>query len=449
MSLPRGVVTPIAHLFRTFSSRSAHSSPNNHKTLHIFLGAIASSIKRLDLSRDPRKTLHRVSQHRFTLANTLPLSFMLLCAIYSLYIMTTPPFPLKLGIPLAYIAAVLLPITSQFVWPATPIFTWLITYFSARFIPSSQRPAIHVALLPALESVLYGANISDLQTRYTNALLDVLAWVPYGVLHFTLPFVVAVILWSMGPRGAVQFWGLAFGWMNVLGVVCQLLFPAAPPWYEIIHGLTPANYTMAGSPGGLMRIDRVFHSSGYTNAFGSAPLVFGAFPSLHSGSAVMEALFLSHFFPSLKAFYWGYVGILWWATMYLSHHYLIDLTGGACLSVLVFYLCMPEGFKDVDQIQWDKVEGDGYEMIGGPVIGTGPDVDLDEEIRKLEQGGEENVADEESRIEASGSGNSNEGNENGNTKQPRSKPVLNKQRSVIWGETKALGESVQAQRDSA
>lgn len=74
--------------------------------------------------------------------------------------------------------------------------------------------------------------------------------------------------------------------------------------------------------------------------------------------------------------------------MYLSHHYLIDLVGGACLSVLVFYLCMPEGFKDVDQIQWEAVEGDGYEMIGGPRTGTGPEIDLDEEIRKLEEQGE-------------------------------------------------------------
>lgn len=221
MSAIRALTSPVTACFST--------SLSPHAAFHRFLHALSASIRRLDLSRDPRKTLDRLRQHRFTLANTLPRAFMLLCASYSLYIMTTPPFPLKLGIPIAYIAAVIFPITSQFVWPATPIFAWLITFFSARFIPSGRRPEIHVALLPALESVLYGANISDLQTRYTNAFLDVVAWLPYGVLHFTLPFVVAVILWSLGPRGAVQFWGLAFGWMNLLGVVCQLLFPAAAP----------------------------------------------------------------------------------------------------------------------------------------------------------------------------------------------------------------------------
>jgi hypothetical protein len=34
-----------------------------------------------------------------------------------------------------------------------------------------------------LESILYGANISDLLTRATNPFLDVLAWLPYGVIH--------------------------------------------------------------------------------------------------------------------------------------------------------------------------------------------------------------------------------------------------------------------------
>lgn len=57
---------------------------------------------------------------------------------------------------------------------------------------------------------------------------------------------------------------------------------------------------MAGSPGGLARIDTLFGGSGYTETFSAAPLVFGAFPSLHAGSATMEALFLSHFFPRFK-----------------------------------------------------------------------------------------------------------------------------------------------------
>lgn len=152
-----------------------------------------------------------------------------------------------------------------------------------------------------------------------------------------------------------------------------------------------------------MRIDKVFGTTTYTNAFSTAPLVFGAFPSLHSGCAVMEALFLAHFFPSGKIVYWGYVGLLWWSTMYLSHHYLIDLVGGACLSVAVFYATMPEQFKDSDEIEWKAGQGEeGYELVHDDV---GGDVDLDEEIRKLEESeGPRLARDEEEREDGQGQG---------------------------------------------
>jgi hypothetical protein len=136
---------------------------------------------------------------------------------------------MKLAIPTLWTTAVLLPITSQFFWPATPVLSWVILFFSARYIPADSRPAIHVALLPALESVLYGANISDLQTRFTHPLLDVIAWLPYGVIHFAFPVVVAILLWLFGPKGSVQYWGKAFGFMNMFGVWTQIALPCAAP----------------------------------------------------------------------------------------------------------------------------------------------------------------------------------------------------------------------------
>ena len=74
--------------------------------------------------------------------------------------------------------------------------------------------------------------------------------------------------------------------------------------------MIPADYAMGGSPGGLARIDALFGGTGYTNTFTNAPVPFGAFPSLHAGCATMEALFLSHFFPRGRPFYWIYVFVL-------------------------------------------------------------------------------------------------------------------------------------------
>ncbi len=117
--------------------------------------------------------------------------------------------------------------------------------------------------------------------------------------------------------------------MNLIGVGIQLTFPCSPPWYENKYGLAPANYSMHGSPAGLAAIDELFGIALYTPGFTASPMVFGAFPSLHAGSATMEALFMSHLFPKLTPIFVGYTLWLWWATMYLSHHYAVDLVGGS------------------------------------------------------------------------------------------------------------------------
>ena len=46
----------------------------------------------------------------------------------------------------------------------------------------------------------FGANILDLLARYTHPILDVIAWLPYGVGHFTVPFIVTIFLWLFRRR---------------------------------------------------------------------------------------------------------------------------------------------------------------------------------------------------------------------------------------------------------
>jgi hypothetical protein len=59
----------------------------------------------------------------------------------------------------------------------------------------------------------------------------------------------------------------------------------------------------------------------------------------------MEALFISHFFPQYAKVVWTYAAVLYWSTMYLTHHYLIDVVGGACLATAFFYLFLPDDLK--------------------------------------------------------------------------------------------------------
>ncbi|KAI8050125.1 uncharacterized protein B0P05DRAFT_575781 [Gilbertella persicaria] len=226
------------------------------------------------------------------------------------------------------ITSFFIPYIKRFTVPALPIFTWLTTFYACQFIPLDYRPDhIFVNLLPTLERILYGANLSEIISQHTHPVLDVLAWLPYGVIHFSFPFILSLLLFVYGPPGCLKIFGKAFGFMNLAGVLTQLLFPNASPWYEIIYGSAPADYSIPGEAGGLLRIDEILGLDLYGSTFGTSPLVFGAFPSLHSGCATIEMLFFAYLFPRMKPVAIFYVMWMWFSTMYLTHHYMIDLVG--------------------------------------------------------------------------------------------------------------------------
>lgn len=184
--------------------------------------------------------------------------------------------------------------------------------------------------------------------------------IPYGLIHFGGPFVTALVIFFFAPPGTVPVFARSFGYTNLIGVIIQLLFPTSPPWYENDHGMEPANYSMSGSPGGLARIDVILGLNLYSSNFSNAPLVFGAFPSLHSACAVVQVLFLSYVFPKVTPFLIGYALWIWWATMYLTHHYFIDLIAGAILSSIIFFVAKR---NFLPKMQNDKESRWAYDYI--------------------------------------------------------------------------------------
>lgn len=294
-----------------------------------------STLSDLSFETNLKISIQNFKRHTWTLNEICHYGF-LTSIIFFVFISFPASFLIKIPILCAFSVCFLIPLTSQFFVHALPIFTWLAFYFSAGKIPPSWRPAISVKILPAMETVLYGDNLSNVLATITNSTLDIIAWLPYGIIHFSSPFVVAIFIFLFAPPTSLRSFGFAFGYMNLLGVIIQILFPAAPPWYKNLYGLEPANYSMSGSPGGLGRIDAILGFDMYTTAFSNSPIIFGAFPSLHSACTVMDVLFLCWLFPKYRVVWWGWATWLWWSTMYLTHHYFIDLIGGAILTLLVF-----------------------------------------------------------------------------------------------------------------
>ncbi|SCV00211.1 LAMI_0G03598g1_1 [Lachancea mirantina] len=364
----------------------------------VFLSNRPAGVKiaNLETSLSPAVTIRRLKAYKPTLADCLHYGF-LSSILFFAFIMNPASWISKVAFYTFLGVLFIIPATSQFFFNALPILTWLSLYFTSSSFPAAMRPPISVQILPAIETILYGDNLSDILAASTNKPLDFLGLIPYGLFHFGAPFVVAIILFLCGPPTILRGYAFAFGYMNLVGVIMQNLFPAAPPWYKIIYGLNPANYTMKGSPGGLGRIDKYLGINLYTPLFTNSAVIFGALPSLHSGCATMEALFFSYVFPKLTPLFIFYVCWLWWSTMYLTHHYFVDLMAGSVLSYAIFqytkyhHLPLADGslfsrwsypeIKTFNIVQADPLGSNANDIESLPVpLVLGTDFELDDMV---------------------------------------------------------------------
>lgn len=150
--------------------------------------------------------------------------------ITAFFLIESPSLLPRILLSSLFVASFWIPYIRRFTVPALPIFTWLITFYACQFIPINYRPThIFVNLLPTLERILYGANLSEIISKHTHPVLDILTWFPYGILHFTFPFVFSTLMFVYGPPGSLSVFAKAFGYMNLAGVLTQLFFPNASP----------------------------------------------------------------------------------------------------------------------------------------------------------------------------------------------------------------------------
>lgn len=191
-------------------------------------------------------------------------------------------------------------------------------------------------------------NLEKLATHELTTPLDILAWTSYVILHLAAPIITACYLWLFAPAGVCGTFGLALGTQNILGVSTHLLFPTAPPWYYHKYGYQPGTYEMPGYAAGLTRVDIALGTHIHSKGFHKSPIVFGAFPSLHGAFVSLIFLFVVRYarwgFKKLSAgaLITGiYASWQWWATMYLDHHWRLDLLGGACYALVAYLIFLP------------------------------------------------------------------------------------------------------------
>jgi membrane-associated phospholipid phosphatase len=130
------------------------------------------------------------------------------------------------------------------------------------------------------------------------------------------------------PRAAV----MTYATFN-LGASIYWLLPTAPPWW-------PAAAEAGSLEGGAVvrRMMVEYGEDFWKDRWGSLYSVFGgnplaAMPSLHLATSLMAALLLAEIGPIAGGLGFAYTATLGFALVYLGEHYVVDLLGGAALTL--------------------------------------------------------------------------------------------------------------------
>jgi membrane-associated phospholipid phosphatase len=150
--------------------------------------------------------------------------------------------------------------------------------------------------------------------------------------HFILPLTVAFLLW-VKRRSAYYHYVIALMLMSFAQFFTAVLLPVAPPRFAGQYGEALAVVDVGAEVTLQTGIGMV--SWAYHNLIGNP---VAAFPSLHAAYPILAFLFLRRFWPRASLLMLGYSAVVWFAIMYLGHHYLVDALGGLVYAVAAYWI---------------------------------------------------------------------------------------------------------------
>lgn len=227
---------------------------------------------------------------------------------------------------------------------------WIIFDYMKAF-PNYLYQPVHIATLYQAEKKVFGITFhgdkitpNEYWLRNGNVFLDVLA----GIFYLTwipIPLLFAGYLFFKNRRQYFYF-SLTFLLVNIIGFIIYYSYPAAPPWYVQQHGFDfyPAT---PGSTAGLSKFDHFFYSGIFKSIYAKSSNVFAAMPSLHSSYPVIVLYFgIKNKFGIVNVLFAVVMMGIWFAAVYSSHHYVLDILAGIACALTGIFLFQYLIFKN-------------------------------------------------------------------------------------------------------
>jgi len=171
-----------------------------------------------------------------------------------------------------------------------------------------------------------------IQKFFSPWLTDVMS-VSYA-LYFAFPLVIMFFLSLLGRRRAFRQMVLCLTFVFIIGFLCYVLFPCSPPRYFIKDLFTNPHHLT-----GLFVYNRLQDMWDGFSVIGG-----GAFPSLHVGLSSVALIYAYKYRHFSKLYYWIWViyiplvTSLWISTVYLRHHWVIDIFAGWIVAAIGYIL---------------------------------------------------------------------------------------------------------------
>ena len=229
--------------------------------------------------------------------------------------------------------------TRKFITAFSIFIVYWILFDYMKAFPNYNYNTVHIKSLYDLEKSVFGIQSgssvltpNEFWIKHQHPFLDVMA----GLFYLTwipLPLSLAGYLFF---KNRPQFFNFAFTFLlvNLIGFVIYYLYPAAPPWYSQQYGFEFTANT-PGNTAGLSRFDSFFNVGIFKSIYSKSSNVFAAMPSLHSSYPLIAMYYAvkSKVSTSLATV----VGItmpgIWFAAIYTSHHYVLDVIAGISCAI--------------------------------------------------------------------------------------------------------------------
>jgi hypothetical protein len=229
-------------------------------------------------------------------------------------------------------------ITRKFILGFSIFIVFWILFDYMKAFPNYLYQSVHIQSLYNAEKNLFGIhNAQALLTpnefwlQHTNPVLDLLTGIFY-LCWVPVPLLFAGILFFRNREAFLRF-SLTFLFVNLIGFTLYYIYPAAPPWYVQQHGFD----FIAGTPGntaGLARFDTLLHTEIFRGLYSKSSNVFAAMPSLHAAYPLIVLYFgIRYRMGWINIFFLILMTGIWFAAVYNSHHYVLDVLAGICCAI--------------------------------------------------------------------------------------------------------------------